>query len=491
MQTSGNRSDELVKTQCYVGGQWEGTPELPVTNPATGEVIANVPDFGPQGAQMAVECAEEAFPSWARSSVYDRSRCLERFHDLMVKNREHLGRILTHEQGKPLPEALGEIDYAAAYVQYYAHEALRIHGEVLPIYRTDARGYVLAQPIGVVAAITPWNFPAAMITRKVAPALAAGCTVVVRPALETPLTALALASLAHEAGFPKGVINVITGHAEEIGQVLTTHPAVRLVGFTGSTAVGKKLIVQAAQSVKKMALELGGNAPFIIFDDADLSAAVEGAFWSKFRNMGQTCICTNRFFLHEKIQAPFLEAFLKKVDSLKVGNGMEEGVNQGPLINEAAVKRLEGLVADACAKGAKRVRGGGRHPLGGLFFEPTVLTDVTPDMRVVHDEIFGPIATFAAFSSEAEVIQRANDTPSGLAAYAYTRDFARITRLSEALEYGMVGINTGRLSSELIPFGGVKESGFGREGSHQGIEEFLNLKYTMVGGLEVTPYVRL
>jgi succinate-semialdehyde dehydrogenase/glutarate-semialdehyde dehydrogenase len=473
----------ILKTQCYINGAWVGQSDWPVLNPATGMPIAHVPQLGKYEAEQAVEAAQNAFPEWARLTVYERSAVLKQFYSLIMAHKETLAQMITEELGKPLSESLGEVDYAARFVAYYAHEALRIRGEVLPTFRSDARGYVLAQPIGVVAAITPWNFPAAMITRKIAPALAAGCTVVVKPALETPLTALALAGLAQQAGFPRGVINVVTGHAEEIGHVLTTHPAVRFIGFTGSIPVGKKLMAQAAQGVKKIALELGGNAPFIVFPDADIPAAVEGGFWAKFRCMGQTCVCVNRFYIHADVYSAFLSAFLTKVDALKVGNGLHEGVDQGPLVNEAAIERLEGLVIDAREKGATVVRGGKRHSQGELFFEPTVLIDVADDMRMFQEEIFGPIAAFSTFTSETDVLQKANATSCGLAAYMYTRDMARITRVTEALEYGMIGVNSGQISSELCPFGGVKESGFGREGAHQGIEEFLNLKYTLVGGL--------
>jgi len=391
---------------------------------------------------------------------------------------------MTSEQGKPLAEALGEVDYAASFVEYYAEEAKRIYGETIPTHRTDARIMVIRQPIGVVAAITPWNFPAAMITRKVAPALAAGCTAVVKPAPETPLTALAIAVLAERAGIPAGVFNVLTGDAPAIGRVFTEHPAVRFVGFTGSTEVGKLLMRQAAGTVKKVGLELGGNAPFIVFDDADLDAAVEGAVAAKFRNMGQTCVCANRIYVQDGIYDRFVQVFAEKVARLKVGNGVETGVVQGPLINAEAVEKVERHIADAVAKGAKVVTGGDRHTLGRTFFQPTVLAEVSPDMDVTREETFGPVAPVYRFRDEADVIAQANDTPFGLAAYFYARDLGRVFRVVEALEYGMVAVNSGLLSTELAPFGGVKESGLGREGSRHGIEEFVEMKYVLLAGLD-------
>nr|WP_295884727.1 NAD-dependent succinate-semialdehyde dehydrogenase [uncultured Devosia sp.] len=477
------RDSNLFRTQAYVNGVFLGDGTLDVTNPATGEVIGTVPNFGAAEATSAVEAAAAAFHPWASRTAKDRSAILRKWFDLIIANRQDLATILTTEQGKPFPEALGEIDYAAAYVEFYAEEAKRVAGELLPAHRADSRIMVLRQPIGVVAAITPWNFPAAMITRKIAPALAAGCTVVVKPAPETPLTALALAELAHRAGFPNGAVNVITGDARAIGGVLTSHPKVRLVGFTGSTPVGKLLMAQSASTVKKVALELGGNAPFIVFDDADVDAAVEGAMLSKYRNMGQTCVCTNRIYVHSSVYDAFVEKLSARVAGLKVGNGFSEGVNQGPLITEAAVRKVEEHIADAVAKGARVATGGARHALGQSFFQPTVLTDVTADMRLAQEETFGPVAPVFRFETDEEVIAAANDTETGLAAYFYSRDVARIFRVMERLEYGMVGINTGLLSTELAPFGGVKESGNSREGSSHGILEFTELKYACLGGL--------
>lgn len=471
----------LLQRRCLVDGEFVGTPRDPVENPADGTLIAHVPRFGIKEATQAVDAAKRAFTGWADRTAKDRSRILRRWFDLMIEHRNDLASILTAEQGKPHAEALGEIDYAAAYVEYYAEEAKRIAGEILPSHRTDARILVLRQAVGVVAAITPWNFPAAMITRKVAPALAAGCTVVVKPAPETPLTALALAELMQRAGFPAGVVNVITGDAEAIGSVLTSHPAVRLVSFTGSTNVGKLLMRQCAGTVKKVALELGGNAPFIVFADADLDSAVEGAMVSKFRNMGQTCVCTNRFYVHSDVYAVFVEKLTAAVQALRVGVGTGQDVTQGPLINEAAVKKVERHVADGVAKGGRVVVGGHRHALGRTFFEPTILTEANDSMDLAQEETFGPLAPVFRFESDEEVIAKANDTAFGLAAYFYTRDVARVFRVAERLEYGMVGINSGAISTELAPFGGIKESGNSREGSHHGIDEYVEKKYALVG----------
>jgi succinate-semialdehyde dehydrogenase/glutarate-semialdehyde dehydrogenase len=474
---------DLLKYQALVGGHFVGKPSIEVTNPATGETIGLVPDFGADETEHAVEAATAAFHPWARRTAKDRSAVLRKWFELILAARSDLATILTSEQGKPLKEALAEIDYAAAYVEFYAEEAKRVLGEILPSHRRDARALVLRQPIGVVAAITPWNFPAAMITRKVAPALAAGCTVVVKPAPETPLTALALAELAQRAGFPPGAINVLTGDARAIGAVLTSHPNVRLVSFTGSTEVGKLLMRQAASTVKKVALELGGNAPFIVFDDADLDAAVEGAIQSKFRNMGQTCVCTNRFYVQSGIYDVFLERLVARVEALTVDDGFKDGVNQGPLISQNAVAKVEAHIADAVAKGARVVSGGKRHALGQTFFQPTVLADASAEMALAREETFGPLASVFRFETEDEVIAAANDTETGLAAYFYSRNVSRIFKVMEQLEFGMVGINTGLLSTELAPFGGVKESGNSREGSSHGILEFTELKYACIGGL--------
>lgn len=473
----------LLRSQSYINGQFSGVGTVPVTNPATAEVIAHVPAFGAAEATAAVDAAAAAFHPWAARTAKDRGAILRKWFELITANRTDLATILTSEQGKPFAEALGEIDYAASYLEFYGEEAKRVGGEILPSHRTDARIMVLRQPIGVVAAITPWNFPAAMITRKVGPALAAGCTVVLKPAPETPLTALALAELAHRAGFPAGALNVITGDAIAIGGVLTSHPKVRLVGFTGSTEVGKILMRQAAGTVKKVALELGGNAPFIVFDDADLDAAVEGAIVSKFRNMGQTCVCTNRIYVQDKVHDAFVAKLIEKVRALRVGDGFADGVVQGPLINSEAVTKVEAHIADAIAKGACIQLGGKRHELGGTFFEPTVLTGVSSSAQLAREETFGPLAPVFRFSTEDEVIEAANATETGLAAYFYSQNAARLFRVMERLEYGMVGINTGLISTELAPFGGIKESGNSREGSQHGILEFTELKYACVGGL--------
>ncbi|SMQ85493.1 succinate semialdehyde dehydrogenase [Devosia lucknowensis] len=443
-----------------------------------------MPNGGASLATEAVEAAAHAFAGWSRRTVKDRAAILRKWFDLIIPNRQDLARILTSEQGKPIAEALGEIDYAAAYIEFYAEEAKRVAGELLPSHRADARIMVLRQPIGVVAAITPWNFPAAMITRKVAPALAAGCTVVVKPAPETPLTALALAELARRAGFPPGTINVITGDAIAIGGVLTSHPKVRMVGFTGSTEVGKILMRQASSTVKKVALELGGNAPFIVFDDADIDAAVEGAIASKFRNMGQTCVCTNRIYAQSGIHDAFVEKLAGRVAELRVGDGFEDGIQQGPLINQEAVAKVEAHIADALDRGARIVVGGRRHAKGRTFFEPTVIVGATAEMAVAREETFGPLAPVFRFNSDDDVIAAANDTETGLAAYFFSTNVARIFKVMEQLEYGMVGINTGVMSTELAPFGGIKESGNSGEGSSHGILEFTELKYACVGGLD-------
>jgi succinate-semialdehyde dehydrogenase/glutarate-semialdehyde dehydrogenase len=474
----------LLRQQCLVGGAWVGEPADPVENPATGEIIARVPHFGAAEATQAVEAAQAAFQPWARKTAKERAAVLRRWFELMHAHKEDLALLMTSEQGKPLAEARGEIDYGASFVEWYAEEAKRIYGEIIPSHRADARILVLRQPIGVCAAITPWNFPAAMITRKVSPAIAAGCTVVIKPAPETPLTALALGVLAERAGMPAGVLNIITGDAPAIGGVWTSDPRVRFVGFTGSTEVGKLLMRQAASTVKKVGLELGGNAPFIVFDDADLDAAVEGAMLSKYRNMGQTCVCANRLYAQDGIYDAFVEKLAKKVMDLKVGNGVEVGVNQGPLINMDAIAKVESHIADAVNQGARVVVGGKRHALGRTFFEPTVLANVTTRMLVSREETFGPVAPVFRFKDEADVIKMANDTQFGLAAYFFARDLGRVFRVAEALEYGMVGVNSGILATEVAPFGGVKESGLGREGSKHGVEEFVELKYMLVAGLD-------
>ena len=478
------KDPSLLRDQCFVNGQWVGAAAIDVEDPATGKRIGGVPRFGRAEAKDAVEKANAAFPAWAKKTGKERSKVLRKWFELMVANRDDIGLIMTTEQGKPLAEAVGEVDYAASFVEFAAEEAKRIHGEAGQSHREDARIVVVRQPIGVVGAITPWNFPAAMITRKAGPALAAGCTIVVKPASETPLTALALAVLAERAGIPPGVFNVITGRASEIGEELTTSPLVRCITFTGSTEIGKLLMRQSASTVKRVALELGGNAPFIVFDDADLDAAVEGAMFSKFSNMGQTCVCANRIYVQDKVYDAFAGKLAAAVAKMKVGKGTEAGVTQGPLINMAAVEKVEEHIKDAVGHGAKVVVGGHRHALGGTFFEPTVLANVTPDAAVSREETFGPVAPLYRFADEADAIRLANATEFGLAAYFYARDIGRVWRVAEALEYGMVGINSGAISTELAPFGGVKESGLGREGSHFGTEEFVEVKYMLMGGLD-------
>ncbi|GAB7548559.1 NADP-dependent succinate-semialdehyde dehydrogenase [Cupriavidus sp. 8B] len=474
----------LLRRQCYVNGRWLGDPAISVRNPATNEEIGSVPRFGAEEAETAVCAAHAAFPAWARRTARERSQVLRKWFELIVENRDDLALLMTLEQGKPLPEARGEIEYAASFIEFFAEEAKRIYGETIPGFRKDTRIIVTRQAAGVVSAITPWNFPAAMITRKCGPALAAGCTVVVKPATETPLTALALAKLAEDAGVPPGVLNVITGSSAAIGEVLTRHPFVRVLTFTGSTDIGKVLMKQASDGVKRVGLELGGNAPFIVFDDADLDAAVEGVVQSKFRNVGQTCVCANRIYVQDAIYERFTDNLAEAVGRFTIGPGEREGVTHGPLINGEAVAKVEEHIEDACDKGARVVAGGRRHSLGGNFFEPTVLADVTSDMLIAHEETFGPVAALLRFQDEAEVVASANDTEFGLAAYFYTRNLGRAFRVSEALEYGIVGINSGLVSSEVVPFGGFKESGLGREGSRHGVEEYLEMKYSLFAGLE-------
>ncbi|WP_342362353.1 NAD-dependent succinate-semialdehyde dehydrogenase [Terrarubrum flagellatum] len=474
----------LLKSQCYVDGAWIGEGVDPIDNPATGEILAKVPRFGADETTKAVEAAEKAFRLWSRKTAKERSIVLRKWFDLIMANQEDIAQIMTAEQGKPLSESRGEVAYAASFVEFYAEEAKRIYGETIPSPFPGSRIIVQKQAIGVCAAITPWNFPAAMITRKCSPGLAAGCAFVVKPAPDTPLTALALAELAERAGLPKGVLNIVTGDAAAIGGVMTSHPAVRFIGFTGSTPVGKLLMQQAASTVKKVGLELGGNAPFIVFDDADLDKAVEGAIIAKYRNMGQTCVCTNRLYVQEGIHDRFVEKFASEVIKMKVGNGAEVGVAQGPLINAKAVEKVERHVADAVANGAKLVVGGHRHALGRTFYEPTVLSGVTTKMLITREEVFGPVAAVYKFKEENEVVEMANATQYGLASYFYTRDLGRAFRVAEALEYGMVGINAPILGTEVAPFGGVKESGLGREGSKHGMDEFVEMKYMLLGGLD-------
>lgn len=476
-------SASLIRQQCIVDGRWTGEPETPVYNPATGAALARVPNFGAAETRAAIEAAHRAFPSWSGRLAKERSAILRRWFDLQLEHAEELAQLMTAEQGKPLTEARGEVAYGASFVEFFAEEAKRVYGETIPTHKKGGRIVVLKQPIGVVGAITPWNFPFAMITRKVSPALAVGCTVVVKPAPDTPLSALALAALAQEAGLPDGVLNVITGDAETIGKELTSNPIVRAITFTGSTRVGKILMEQSASTVKKVSLELGGNAPFIVFDDADLDKAVEGAIASKFRNMGQTCVCANRILVQDGIYDAFAEKLADRVSKMKVGPGDEEGVVQGPLINEAGLKKVEGHVADALAKGAQAIVGGHRHALGHTFFEPTVLINANAGMRIAAEETFGPVAPLFRFKEEAEAIAFANSTPYGLAAYFFSRDVARVWRVTEKLEFGIVGVNEGIVATEVAPFGGVKESGLGREGSRHGLEEFLEMKYMYLGGL--------
>jgi len=477
----------LFRQDAYIDGAWcrhEAGAVTDVTNPASGEVIGQVASLGRGDAERAVAAAQVAFGPWAARTAKDRSQIIRRWFDLMSEHEDDLALLLTLEQGKPLPEAVAEIRYGAAFTEFYAEEAKRVYGDVVPAHFTDRRIVVAKQPIGVVAAITPWNFPNAMILRKVAPALAAGCTVVCKPAPQTPLSALALCELAERAGLPKGCFNVVTGNEVEIGGVLTSHDDVRVVTFTGSTAVGKLLMEQAARTVKKTSMELGGNAPFIVFDDADIDKAVEGAIASKYRNTGQTCVCTNRILVQNSVYAAFTQKLSAAVAKLKVGQGTDEGAQIGPLIDEAALEKVEGHVSDALAKGAKIGTGGNRHALGGTFYEPTVLIDAEPDMRIANEETFGPVAPVFRFRSEEEAIAMANNTNYGLAAYVYSRDVGRCWRVGEALDFGIVGLNEALLSVEVAPFGGVKESGIGREGGKWGIEEFLEPKYMTFGGLD-------
>jgi succinate-semialdehyde dehydrogenase/glutarate-semialdehyde dehydrogenase len=471
----------LLRDQAHVDGAWIGaTTTFPVSDPASGEVLAHLADLGAAETRSAIEAANRAWPAWRALAAKQRASIMRKWFDLILANADDLALLMTREQGKPLAEAKGEVIYGASFVEWFAEEGKRIYGDVIPSPMADKRLVVLKQPIGVCAAITPWNFPIAMITRKVAPALAAGCTVVIKPAEQTPLSALALAELAQRAGFPPGVFNVITGSAAAapvIGAELTANPIVRKLSFTGSTEVGRLLMAQCAPTVKKVSLELGGNAPFIVFDDADLDAAIEGAMLSKYRNAGQTCVCANRLLVQDDVYDAFAARLAEKVRELKVGAGIEPGVTQGPLIDEAALTKVEAMVADAVGKGARVLTGGKRHERGGTFYQPTVLADVTPDMRCAREEIFGPVAPLFRFKDEAEAIAMANATEYGLAGYFYARDLGRVWRVAEALEYGIVGVNTGIISNEVAPFGGVKQSGIGREGSRYGIDDYLEIKY--------------
>ncbi len=477
------KDPKLLRNQCYIDGQWVEAEEgktLPVTNPATGELLGTVPNMGAAEARRAIEAANAAWPAWRAKTAKERSAVLRKWADLMLANQEDLAIIMTAEQGKPLAESRGEIVYAASFIEWFAEEGRRVYGDTIPGHQADKRIVVIKQPVGVCAAITPWNFPAAMITRKAGPALAVGCTMVSKPASATPFSALALAELAERAGVPRGVFSVVTGASGPIGGELTGNPLVRKVTFTGSTEIGKKLIAQAASTVKKVSMELGGNAPFIVFDDADLDAAADGAIASKYRNAGQTCVCANRILVQDEVYDAFAARLAERVAKFKVGNGLEPGVTIGPLIDDAAVKKVEEHVADAVAKGAKVILGGKPHRLGGRFFEPTILADVTPAMRVTKEETFGPVAPLFRFKTEEEAIRMANDTEFGLASYFYARDHSRVWRVSEGLEYGIVGINTGLISTPEAPFGGMKESGLGREGSKYGIDEYLEIKYLCV-----------
>ena len=476
----------LFRQQAYIDGAWvdaDNAETFNVTDPANGDVLGSVPEMGRAETARAIAAAEAALPAWRAKTAKERAAILKKWFDLVMENQEDLARLMTAEQGKPLAEAMGEIVYGASFIEWFAEEGKRLYGETVPTNAPDRRLQVIKQPIGVVASITPWNFPNAMITRKCAPAMAAGCTVVAKPAEDTPYSALALAELAERAGVPKGVFNVVTGIPKEIGGEITSNPVVRKVSFTGSTPVGKLLMKQCADTVKKVALELGGNAPFIVFDDADLDAAVAGVMASKYRNAGQTCVCANRIYVQDGVYDAFTQKMAAAVGELKVGSGFDDGVSQGPLINAAAIEKVEHLVADAVAKGAKVAVGGARHELGGTFYTPTILTDVTSEMACASEEIFGPVAPLYRFEDEADVISQANDTPYGLAAYFYARDIGRVYRVAEALEYGIVGINEGIISTELAPFGGVKESGLGREGGKYGIEEFVEVKYLCIGGI--------
>ena len=476
------KDKSLLKDKCYIDGQWVGgKSDIDVTNPVDDSVIGSVPKLGSAETKTAIEAAQRAQKEWARKPAKERAGILRKWFNLMMENQEDLAQIMTAEQGKPLAESRGEVAYGASFIEFFAEEAKRIYGETIPSPWPNGRMIVIKQPVGVVAAITPWNFPNAMITRKAGPALAAGCTFVCKPATETPLSALALAELAGRAGIPPGVFSVITGSSREIGAEMTSNPIVRALTFTGSTEVGRVLMAQCAPTIKKVGLELGGNAPFIVFDDADLDAAVQGAMMSKYRNAGQTCVCANRLLVQEGVYDTFADKLAEAVKKLKVGDGVEAGVTTGPLINKAAVAKVQEHIDDAVKKGGTVVVGG--HALGGNFFEPTLIRDVTPDMAVAREETFGPVAPLFRFKTEEEAIAMANDTEFGLACYFYTRDIGRVWRVAEGLEYGMVGINEGIISTAEAPFGGVKESGLGREGSHHGVEEYLELKYMLMGGL--------
>ncbi|WP_313950729.1 NADP-dependent succinate-semialdehyde dehydrogenase [Accumulibacter sp.] len=476
----------LLRQLCYINGEWavaDSGRTFPVTNPATGEQLATVPEAGAAETRRAIEAARVAQPAWRARTAGERAKVLRRWFELLLANQEDLAQLMTAEQGKPLAESRGEIAYAASFIEWFAEEGKRIYGDIVPPHHADKRVLVTKEPIGVCAAITPWNFPAAMITRKVGPALAAGCCVVLKPAEATPLSALALAELAERAGVPAGVFNVVTGDAPAIGGELCANPTVRKLSFTGSTEVGRILMQQCAPTIKKLSLELGGNAPFIVFDDADLDAAVQGAILSKYRNAGQTCVCANRLLVQEGVYDVFVDKLGAAVAGLRVGNGVDDGVTQGPLIDDAAIAKVEDMVLDAREKGARVVCGGKRHSLGGTWYEPTILANVTPAMRIAREEVFGPVAPVFKFTTESEAVAMANDTEFGLASYFYTENLARSMRVSSALEYGIVGVNTGLISTEVAPFGGMKSSGLGREGSKYGIEDYLEIKHVCIGGI--------
>ena len=478
------KNTQLLRQQAYIDGQWldaDSGQTIAVSNPATGAIIGQVPKMGRAETRRAIEAAERALPAWSALTAKDRANRLRRWFELMLENQDDLGRLMTIEQGKPLAEAKSEIAYAVSFLEWFAEEAKRIYGDTIPGHLPDKRLIVLKQPIGVTAAITPWNFPSAMITRKAGPALAAGCTMVLKPASQTPYSALALAVLAEQAGIPAGVFSVVTGSAGEVGGELTSNPIVRKLTFTGSTEIGRQLMAECAKDIKKVSLELGGNAPFIVFDDADLDAAVDGALISKYRNNGQTCVCANRLYIQDGVYDAFVDKLKAAVAKLQIGNGLDDGITTGPLIDSKAVAKVQEHIADALSKGAKLVAGGKPHALGGSFFEPTILIDVPQHAAVAKEETFGPLAPLFRFKDEAEVIALSNDTEFGLASYFYARDLGRVFRVADALEYGMVGINTGVISTEVAPFGGVKASGLGREGSKYGIDDYLELKYLCLG----------
>ena len=480
------KDPSLFRQQCYIDGAWVDADDggvIDVDNPADNSVIGAVPRMGARETRRAIEAANDAYPDWRARTGKERAAILRRWYELVMENQEDLAVLMTTEQGKPLSESMGEIVYGASFIEWFAEEAKRIYGDTIPPHQRDKRVVVIKEPVGVVVSITPWNFPNAMITRKCAPALAAGCTIVAKPATQTPYSAFALAALAERAGIPKGVLNIVSGASSEIGAEMTSNPIVRKLSFTGSTEVGKLLIEQCAGTVKKMSMELGGNAPFIVFDDADIDSAVVGAMQSKYRNAGQTCVCANRIFAQDGIYDRFTEKLAEASAALKVGDGMEEGVSAGPLIDIKAVEKVESHIRDAVSKGARVVVGGGRHSNGGNFFEPTVLADVTPEMIVSREETFGPLAPVYRFETDEDVVKKANDTEFGLAAYFYTRDIGRVWRVAEQLEYGIVGINSGIISTEIAPFGGMKESGIGREGSKYGIDEFTEVKYLCMGDI--------